>query len=1104
MKASAMKANAKKTLAAAIGALALLGLGGPAQALAAPALNVSSSHIPISAPVPTGTHAIYQVPVSNLGSTDTTAPVTVDFSVPPGLKVTAVTDQIEQGLGVAVWDCAIAGDSLSVSCTGIDADGSDGGPYPISKGKEACVDTIGFRCRIVITVRADENAPSGTLSPSVTACGGGASICPTVASTADPDPVEIVPFDFHITSFDGSVLRQDGDPATAAGSHPHTASTAFHLSTAIGSNGFENPTEAIKDGTVHLPPGLIGNPQAVPTCTVAQLTTSNCPPGSQVGIVDANLFFGQGGPPEGSTVGVYNMQVPFGLPALFAFNILTKLTMVYAELRTGADYGVDVTAKNAPETFPIEGLDFTFWGVPADPSHNADRYCPGDVQPCTITPTPPLEPFISLQTSCAPGGGPNGSVETFLDVTGWLGGEASAGFFSHDNFGTPIPPAVGCNALGAGFQPTLEARPTTTLADAPSGLDVDLRIPQSDDPSGLATAHLRDTTVTLPEGLVINPSGANGLDGCSPGEIGLTTPVGVTPITTTPVVDSCPAASRVASVEVETPVLERPMFGSAYVADPFDNPFRSLLALYIVVDDPKTGIVVKLAGEVSLDPNTGRVSATFEDNPQLPFENFRLRFFGGAGGTLRTPAICGDHTTTSSLTPWSAPDSGPPAEPSDTWQITQNCSNSPAEQPHAPSFDAGVISPIAGRHNPFVVHLRREDGSQNFSAVTVSPPQGLVAKLAGTPACSDADLATAASKSGQAEKANPSCPLASEVGDVTAGAGAGPAPYYASGKVYLSGPYQGAPLSLATVIPATAGPFDLGTVVTRIAAHVNPKTAEITAVSDRIPAILQGIPLDVRTVDVSLDKPDFTLTGTSCDPMAVNGLLTSTLGQVANLSSRFQLAECTGLGFKPRMTLNLRGGTKRGKHPALTIALTPRPGDANIASVSVALPRSEFLENAHIRTVCTRPDFAADNCPAGAVYGEATVDTPLLDYDLAGHVYLRSSDNLLPDVVPDLRGPAYQPIKLETAGRTDSIRGGIRTTIDFVPDAPFTKAVVALQGGNKGLLVNSRNICDRVYRATVRYTAHNNMTHTARPALRARCGRKGKRGKRRGHRRAAR
>jgi hypothetical protein len=1083
-------------LGALIGAVALLGLFVPASALAAPTLGLSATHVPPS--VPAGTHAKYTVAVSNTSVSDpTSGEIEVDFSVPAGLRVTGVTDEINQAFGFPFWNCAIAGDALSVSCAGpIDVFFFfGGGPLPIGPGSEACTDTYGVTCRIIVTVRADSNAPPGSLAPTITACGGGATVCPAVGATAPDDPLDIVPFDFRVIDFDGEALDEFGDPQTQAGSHPHTASTDFTLRTGLGANGYEHATEELKDATVRLPPGLVGNPQAVDTCTQEQLTAIACPPESQVGVVEVRLNGFVGSNVAGGYLlydaAVYNMEVPFGLPALFAFNVLSNLTMVYGELRTGGDYGVDVTAKNAPETLPIAGVDFSFWGVPADPSHDSERVCAGHTDPpCTITPTPPLRPFISLQTSCVDGGGPNGSVEVFLDTTSWQGSSDSASFFSHDNGGAPIPPADGCNALGSGFQPTLQARPTTNAGDAPSGLDVDLRIPQNDNPTGLATAHLRDATVTLPEGLVINPSGANGLDGCSPAEVDLSGPN----------VDSCPAASRIASVEVETPLLERPMFGSVYVADPYDNPFNSLLAIYIVVDDPKTGIVVKLAGEVTPDPSTGQLSTTFEDNPQLPFEHFILHFFGGAGGALRTPAICGDHTTTSSMTPWSAPDSGPPAEPSDTWEITQGCSNSPAEQPHAPSFDAGVVSPIAGRHSPFVVHLRREDGSQNFSAVTLTPPQGLVAKLAGTAICSDADLATAASKTGQAEKANPSCPATSEVGTVDVAAGAGPAPYHALGKAYMSGPYKGAPLSLAVITPATAGPYDLGTVVVKTALYVNSRTAEIRAVSDPIPSILQGIPLDVKTVDVSLDKPEFVLTGTSCNVMAVNGLLTSTLGQLASLSSRFQLAECTGLGFKPQMTLNLRGGTKRGKHPALTIALMPRPGDANIASISVALPRSEFLENAHIRTICTRPDFAADQCPAGAVYGEATVDTPILDYPLTGHVYLRSSDNLLPDVVGDLRGPAYQPIKLETAGRTDSIRGGIRNTIDFVPDAPFTKATVALQGGAKGLLVNSRNICQQVYRATVKYTAHNGLAYTAHPALRAKCGRKAKRGRRRAHR----
>jgi hypothetical protein len=905
-----------------------------------------------------------------------------------------------------------------------------------------------------------------------------------------------------ITSFDGEVLKSNGDPATQAGSHPHTAGTEFSLSTVPTPDGKDLPTQQLQDAIVKLPPGLLGNPQVVPTCTQAQLGQvqgnggTGCPEASQVGVVDivGTDSFGI------SPTGVYRMETPsgteatpIGTPALFGFNAEGVSVMVYAKLRSGEDYGITVISKNAPQTIPVTGAIFDFWGVPADPSHNAERFCAGsNARGCASR--APLKPFISLPTSCV------GSVETFLDVRSWLGFSDRASFLSHDNGGTPIG-ADGCPSVP--FDPTLKARPTTNVADSPSGLDVDLEIPQSEDPRGIATAHLKDTTVTLPEGLVINPSGANGLDGCSPAQIGLTTPLGTTPIHTTPEAAQCPDASKVATVEVESPLLDHPIKGAAYIADPYQNPFNSLLALYIAIDDPQTGIVVKLGGKVTPDPGTGQLSATFNDNPQLPFEHFRLHFKGGAHGALRTPQTCGDYTTNSELTPWTAPEAGS-AIAQDTWAIQQgpsgSCASSAAELPNSPSFDAGAVSPIAGVHSPFVVHLRRDDGSQNFSAVTLTPPQGLVAKLAGTPPCSDADLTTAASKSGQTEKANPSCPLASQVGTVDVAAGAGPAPYHAPAKVYMAGPYKGAPFSFAVIAPATAGPFDLGTVVTRIATYVNPKTAEITAVSDPIPSILQGIPLDVRSVDVSLDKPNFTLNPTSCDPMAVNGLLTSILGQVAALSSRFQLAECGQLGFKPQMTLRLRGGTKRGKHPALTLTLMPRPGDANISSFSLALPRSEFLENAHIRTVCTRPDFAADNCPAGAIYGEATVTTPILDYPLSGHVYLRSSDNLLPDIVPDLRGPAYQPIKLETAGRTDSVRGGIRNTLDFVPDAPFTKALVQLQGGSKGLLVNSRNICERVYRATVRYTAHNGATHTAHPALRAKCGRKAKRSKRRADR----
>jgi hypothetical protein len=1100
------KMTTSKRVTALLGAIVTaVVLAAPVAASAAPVLDVTSTHIP-PGPVPVGTYAKYEIVVSNTGDAETTSPVTANFTAPPGFKITTVEDGLGQVFpGFSAWNCLVAGDSQSVSCAGPEFFFSS---LPISAGSEACVDTIGVSCQIIIQIKADPDAPIGPAAPTIEVCN------PDAAPTCDTvdDPLAVVPYDFRVASFDGEVLKRDGDPATQAGSHPDTASTEFFLSSSLSGNDREYPIDDLKDAAVKLPPGLVGNPRVVPTCSQAQLTSADgrCPAESQVGTVTL-LKNGEGGTPgsPGSfKVGVYNMEVPFGLPALFGFNIIGNATQVYGSVRSGSDYGVTVTSKNVPETFPIAGVSFTFWGVPADPSHDAERVGPGCPEGCAST--APTKPFISLPTSCV------GPVETFLEVAGWLGGSAGSSFISHDN-SEPTPNPIGndgCNAVD--FSPTLQARPTTNVADAPSGLEVDLHIPQNEtcDPGppvtcATAEAHLKDTTVTLPEGLVINPAGANGLDGCSPSELGLTTPLGTTPITTTPDPANCPSAAKLGTVEVETPLLEKALKGAVYIADPYDNPFQSLLALYITVNDPKTGIVVKLAGKVTPDPNTGRLSAVFEDNPQRPFEDFRLHFFGGSGGSLRTPAVCGAYSTTSSMTPWTAPDSGPPATPSDPWAITQGanggaCATSDGARPHSPFMDAGTVSPIAGSYSPFVVNLRREDGSQQFSSVTLTPPPGFTGKLAGIPSCPDAALAAAAAKSGQQEKAAPSCPAASELGSVTAGAGAGPAPYYAQGKAYLAGPYKGAPLSMAIVTPATAGPFDLGTIVVRVALSVNSTSGQITATADPIPSILQGIPLDVRSIQVKLDRSQFARNGTSCEPLAVTGQLTSTLGQVASLSNRFQLGECSSLPFKPKLAIRLLGGTKRGSHPALRAVLQMPEGGANISRVSAALPHSEFLDQSHIGTVCTRVQFAADQCPAASVYGHAVATSPLVDYAVEGPVYLRSSSNKLPDLVMALRGPAHQPIEVEAVARIDSVKGGIRSTFEGVPDLPLGRVVLEMAGGKKGLLQNSTNICKGKHLATVKFNGQNGKVAELKPPLRAKCTKKRKGAKRHQRRATAR
>ncbi len=1085
-----------RTIATLASAIAALALAGPAPALGAPVLEISSTHKPPH-PVPVGTYAKYELAVSNSGTSETSGNVTVEFTAAVGLEVVGVST--EKPFGLEVWSCSIA-DPQSAECEGPEG-------FTIGPGKEACQAALGASCHVFVTVKTNPSIPLGPAHSEIKACGGGAAACTTAAD----DPLEIVPFDFDLHRFDGTVLKKNGNPSTQAGAHPYTAATQFYLSAGLTESGASGPTttvsdlplQQLKDAIVRLPAGFVGNPEAIQTCTQAQLATrngnnNNCPPESQVGEVIVQFVDGQ---PLEDSVGVYNMQrasgsaaVPIGTPALFAFNYSGVRVQIYAKVRTGDDYGVTVITKNAGQTLAFEGIEFTFWGIPADPSHDADRFCPGMVGPkgeakekgCSSK--APLVPFLSLPTSCIGESGPGTAVRTFLDVTSWAGGSASASFLSHDNEGNPIG-AEGCNAVD--FSPTLEARPTTSVADSPSGLDFDLHVPQNENPNGTVEAHLRDTTVTLPEGLVINPSGANGLDGCSLSEFGFTSTEGNV-IHTTPQAATCPNASKLGSVEVDSPLVDHPLKGSVHIADPYANPFGSLLAIYITLDDPETGTVVKLAGKVSADPGTGQLTTTVTENPQLPFEDFKLHFFGGAGGSLRTPAVCGNYTTSSSLTPWSAPDSGPPATPSDPWAITQApggaaCPTSQDARPNTPDLDAGAVSPIAAAHTPTVVNLRRADGSQEFSAVNITLPPGMTGKLAGVATCLDSALASAAAKTGREESSSPSCPAASRIGTVDVAAGAGPAPYHAQGIAYLSGPYKGAPISMAIITPATAGPFDLGTVAVRVALQVNSESAQITAISDPLPSILQGIPLDIRSAQVKLDRPDFTLNGTSCDPLAFSGSLLSTLGQGAPLTERFQLGECGRLAFKPKLGIRLTGGTRRGAHPALKATLTMPPGGANIAKASVALPHSEFLDQAHIGTVCTRVQFAADQCPAASVYGHATATSPLVDYAVQGPVYLRSSSHELPDLVMALKGPPSQPVQVDAVARTDSVNGGIRSTFEAVPDLPLTQVVLEMAGGRKGLLQNSTNICKGKHVVTAEFEAQNGKAADLKPALKAQC-----------------
>jgi len=885
---------------------------------------------------------------------------------------------------------------------------------------------------------------------------------------------------FGVEAFSLEAVDASGDPDSTAGSHPYELVTRITLSHGEV-KGADGAAALVKDILAELPSGLVGNPTAAARCPVRLAEERRCSGDSQIGVLKIraagnhlNFFNTQ----------IFNMTPAQGQAARFGGEVnLSTNAYIAAGVRTGTDYGINAGGTNLTTITNPFGFEIRLWGVPADPRHDAKRVCPDESTGCGVTPGTPVRPFLRNPTRCA------GPLQARVEVDSYnLPDTFFPGSFQ-------MPAITGCEALQ--FHPTLELKPTTETAESPTGLHVDLHVPQDEDPDGLATPDLKDAVVQLPPGLTVNPSSANGLEGCTPTQIGLTTPVGTTPMHTTPDPAGCPDAAKIGTVEVDTPLLDHPLSGAVYIATPYENPFGSLLAIYIAVADPESGVVIKLAGKVDIGPE-GQLTTSFTDNPQLPFEDFKLDFFEGPRAALKTGALCGDHTTTSSLTPWSAPASGPPATPSYGYKISNqpgggNCPTSADQQPNGPAFEAGSESPISGAYTPFVVHLRREDGTQQFSSLTVTPPPGLLGKLAGIPYCSDGALAAAGGKSGKEEQASPSCPAASEVGIVNVGAGAGPSPFYVQGHAYLAGPYKGAPLSLAIVTPAVAGPYDLGTVVVRSALEVDPYSSQITVKSDPIPTELKGIPLDVRSIAVKMDRSGFTLNPTSCEALAVGGSLTTTVGRTATLHNGFQVGKCGKLAFKPTLKLSLKGETRRIGHPALKAVLTyPQHGAyANIARAQVNLPHSEFLDQGNLNKTCTKPVLLEGRCPKSTIYGKAKAWSPLLDEPLQGPVYLVGGFGYkLPALVADLDGQ----IRVLLKGKVDSGQNkGIRNTFEAVPDAPVSRFVLEMKGGKKyGLLENSESLCEKPQKAIARFRAQNGRVLQWKSVIANDCKKKGK------------
>ncbi len=916
---------------------------------------------------------------------------------------------------------------------------------------------------------------------------------------------------FGLKGLDSTFTEQDGSPATQAGSHPFAQTVTLAFNTKPNSYLEQEVTDGnVKDLITELPPGFVGSPMAVPRCSTFDFLANPpaCPPASQVGVTDVTV---EGLNEIRKNTPVYSLTPPPGVAMRLGFIVLTVPVTIDLTVSEKAPYNVIATLSNTSDEVPFFASKFTVWGVPGDPAHDSLHPACNGVENCQLK--LPQKVLLTLPRSC------QGPLPTVFKADSWqepgVWDEPPA-LFTHDNAEPPNPLGMtGCSRLG--FNPSISAAPTTKAANSPTGLDFDLNVQDEGitSPSGLANSDIRKAEVTLPEGFSVNPSIAEGLNVCSEADLArekANSEAGA----------GCPDASKIGSVEVETPLLEENVNGALYQATPYENPFHSLIALYVVIKNPTLGIKAVQALNVVPNPVTGRLTTIAEEMPQLPFSHFRLHFREGARSPLASPPKCGTFNAEATLYPWAG---GAPVTTTSAFQIISGPESQPCPSgglpPFHPGLVAGTLNNAAGRFSPFNVRLSRTDSEQEITHFSIKLPPGVLGKLAGIPFCPDAAIAAAKARTGphggQEEINSPSCPAASEIGHTLVGSGVGSALAYAPGKLYLAGPYHGSALSMVAITAGKVGPFDLGNVVIREAFKIDPETAEVfvdATGSDPIPHIIKGVPVHLRDIRAYVDRPNFVLNPTNCTRTSTASTLLGSgldFGSEADdrpvtVSTPFQAADCAALPFKPRLSLKLKGGTKRGSHPALKATLNMSGiGEAGVHRAEVILPKSEFIENAHFNTICTRVQFKQGNhpgeqCPAGSVYGHAVAKTPILSEPLEGPVFLRSSEHQLPDVVASLHNGQ---IDVVLDGHVDSVKGRLRNTFESTPDAPVSSVVISLLGGKKGLFVNSTNLCKATHSAEANFTGQNGKEWDFKPEVKPTgCGgkaKKQKRAKRRAH-----
>ena len=869
------------------------------------------------------------------------------------------------------------------------------------------------------------------------------------------------------------------DPITrffrVAAGHPPIGFTQYIVRQEEFAPGLFRPIGPVKTIHVDLPPGLTVNPEAVPRCTMEEFNTPvgptaqpGCKSESQVGEERLTLKIEANGaevPPTPlvTLVPLYNLVPDFGEPAKFGFKIgsspaTSKTVFLNTAVAWESDYHESFTIhlpSPNPGTRSWKSRLVNFGRV-------GDGTYITNPTTCFSSQLPPYEgiytTFLRAESVALPEADfPNSATPFASDLT--------------------LPEGLtqtGCNSVP--FDPGINVTPGTTQVDSPATPTVETTLPFITGGETQSESHLRNASITLPQGMGLNPSAANGLQSCTDAQFGKGTR---NPI-------ACPAGSKIGTAEVDTPPLPAgALKGDVYLGEQLSrdpesgNEFR----IFVAAESARYGISARLIGNTFANAKTGQLTAKFIETPQVPFTSVRVHL-NGAGGVLSSPPTCSPATTNSTMEPWSTPKSTRAPSSSFTPSTAPGggkCPTTLAERPFTPSYTAKSDRTKAGAYSPFRVRIGRSDGEQELKVVDVTLPKGLTGKLKGIPYCSEGTLDAIAAGSGLAEQANARCPAASKIGTVSTAAGTGANPLRIGGSAYLAGPYKGAPISMAVVTPAVAGPFDLGNVVVRVALFVNPKTAQVNAVSDQIPDVFGGVKLDLRSIDVDVDRKKFMLNPTNCRKGAVSGTIKGGGADPTDpaafssyaVSAPYRASKCKKLGFKPKLFTRLLGGpgtTFRAKHPPLRAVLQARKGDANVLRSALALPRALFLDQGNIRTVCTRVQLAAAKCPKAAVYGHAQARSPLLAKPLKGPVYLVSSKHQLPDLMADLRGQ----VNVRLFGVISSVRGGIKTVFNKLPDVPVSKFILRMEGGKKkGLLVNSRDLCDAPLSSVMSMEAQN-------------------------------